>query len=180
MQQELYSLIQQYAPEAYIAEKDAAVVEVLNTKSNKHTDSTLRTARWVIVTFGPEAAGLILGTIKAVGASNPVVDAGYLSLNSDGLDLSHPTTQALIDVLAGVGNWPSELTAQLKAKGVWHTSPGEDFLGRSVTVDDIQSVRQWHGLNRRTVAAHNAVQAAIDAGEVTDFAGAVAVYQATE
>lgn len=178
MQRELHSLVHQF--EEYLAGDDAAVAARLNTKSIRHTDATLRSARWVIITFGPESAGLILGTIKAVGASNPVVDAGYLSLNSDGLDLSHPTTQALIDVLAAAGQWPNELRDSLKAKGVWYTSPSQDAFGRDITADDVAAARLWYGLNRRTVAAHNAVQAAIDAGEVTDFAGAVAVFQATE
>jgi len=180
MNQELHALIQQHASTDYAAGDDAAVVAKLNAATHRHVDSTLRSARWLIVTFGPEQAGLILFTVKSVGANNPVVDAGYLSLNSDGLDLSHSTTQALIDVLAQAGSWPDELRDALKAKGVWYTSPAGDAFGRDITVEDVAACRVWHGLNRRTVAAHNAVQAAIEAGEVTDFAGAVAVFQATE
>lgn len=180
MHSEFYSLAEQCAAAELAASDDAGVVAALNAKSRRHVDTTLRSARWLIVTFGAESAGLILGTLKAVAASNPVVDAGYLSLNSDGLDLSHTTTQQLIDVLAGVGNWPAELTSALKAKGVWYTSAAGDAFGRDITAQDVADCRQWHGLNRRVVAAYNAVVAAIDSGEVTDFDGAVAVFQATE
>jgi len=180
MHAQLYALIQQLAATAYAAGDDAAVCATLNTPSNRHVDTTLRTGRWVIVTFGSQSAALILGTIKAASAANPIVEAGYLSLMSDGLDLSHEITQELIDHLATAARWPTELRDALKSKGVWFTSPAGDAFGREVTTDDVAQARRWHTLTRRAADAYNATVAAIDANAVVAWPEAVAVFEATE
>lgn len=176
MQSELYALIQQHAPAAFAAGDDAAVCQALNTPSVLRRDSTLRTARWLIDTFGVPDAEKILGTLQA--SSSAVVKAGYDSLTSGGLDLSHPTTQALIDQLGAAGNWGADLAARLKAKGQWLTAPAGEAFGRDITLQDVAAARQWRQLTARAASAYTAVVDAIAAGQVASWEDAVTVFQA--
>ena len=86
----------------------------------------------------PEGAALIGGTIQAAGAGNPIFAGAWLALNVTGLQLHTDERQAMIDGLALAGNWPSELTAAVKAAGLSYTS----LAGDAVTTEQCQAAWQ--------------------------------------
>lgn len=172
-------LIRNIAPAQFADGDDAAVVAALNDLSIQRTDVTLRTARWVMITFAPEEAGLILATLQnhtAFGPLSPFVKAGYDSLVSDGLDLSNPTTQQLITQVGGAAGWGDDLTNRIKNHGVWFVSPSSQALGRDATLEDVAEARTYANsvlkqkeLSDRLASTYNTLQSEINEGIITSF-----------
>ena len=73
-------------------------------------------------------SGEVLGTLRAVAASNPLVDEALIQLRGDGLDLSHANAKTMIDQLFA-GN--PALATKLKALGEKQVTRAEaNGLGR--------------------------------------------------
>jgi hypothetical protein len=69
---------------------------------------------------GLEATALVVGTIKAAAASNPLMDTILIAMSSVGLSLSTAERQGVIDSLAIAGEWPDAVRDAVKALGgVW-------------------------------------------------------------
>jgi len=69
---------------------------------------------------GLEATALVVGTIKAAAASNPLMDTIIIAMSTNGLSLSSPERQGVIDSLAIAGEWPDAVRDAVKALGgVW-------------------------------------------------------------
>jgi hypothetical protein len=69
---------------------------------------------------GLEATALVVGTIKAAAASNPLMDTILIAMSSVGLSLSTTERQGVIDSLAIAGEWPDAVRDAVKALGgVW-------------------------------------------------------------
>jgi hypothetical protein len=69
---------------------------------------------------GLEATALVVGTIKAAAASNPLMDTILIAMSSVGLSLSTADRQGVIDSLAIAGEWPDAVRDAVKALGgVW-------------------------------------------------------------
>jgi len=104
---------------------------------------TINTNRQVIVAdmiqaVGVEGCGLVLGTLQAAAASNPVLAAAYQALVTVGISLSDDLRQGMIDQLAVAGEWPNELRDAVKALGRY-TQPrwvGEGY-GAEPTLEQV-------------------------------------------
>jgi len=66
---------------------------------------------------GLEATALVVGTIKAASASNPLMDTILIAMSSVGLSLSTAERQGVIDSLAIAGEWPDAVRDAVKALG---------------------------------------------------------------
>jgi len=120
----------------------AAVAAELNAATIRKTDTTLRTARWIMTqltgvvdpTTGATESDIVLGTLQA--ATVPRIKAAYDSLCSDGLDLSNDQIQAMVPRLAAAANWPAGLAEKVLSAGVWHVSAADENGLSPVTADD--------------------------------------------
>jgi hypothetical protein len=71
---------------------------------------------------GLEATALVVGTIKAAAASNPLMDTIIIAMSTNGLSLSTTERQGVIDSLAIAGEWPDAVRDAVKdLGGVWRT-----------------------------------------------------------
>ena len=66
---------------------------------------------------GLEATALVVGTMKAASASNPLMDTIIIAMSTNGLSLSSPERRAVIDQLALAGKWPDWVRDSVKALG---------------------------------------------------------------
>ena len=66
---------------------------------------------------GLQAAALVVGTVKAASATNPLMDTILIAMSSVGLSLSSAERQGVIDMLASAGEWPDEVRDAVKALG---------------------------------------------------------------
>ena len=71
----------------------------------------------IIAAVGLEASGLVLGTLQAAAASNPILAAAYQALVTVGISLSDDLRQGMIDQLAVAGSWPNIVRDSVKALG---------------------------------------------------------------
>ena len=71
----------------------------------------------IIAAVGVEASGLVLGTLQAAAASNPILAAAYQALVTVGISLSDDLRQGMIDQLAVAGSWPNSVRDAVKALG---------------------------------------------------------------
>ena len=127
---------------------NAPTVEVRNPKSWTFAD--------LIGLVGAEGAAFVGATIQAAGASNPIFASAWIALSVTGLQLHTDDRQQMIDGLAVAGNWPSDLTAAVKAAGLSYTSLSD------ATADDCQ--KAWTvSETRRTVNLLSAKATAVNA-----------------
>jgi hypothetical protein len=74
----------------------------------------------ITAVVGLEATALVVGTMKAASATNPLLDTVIIAMSTQGLSLSTPERQGVIDALATAGSWPDALRDAVKALGgVW-------------------------------------------------------------
>jgi hypothetical protein len=66
---------------------------------------------------GLEATALVVGTMKAASAANPLMDTIIIAMSTVGLSLSSPERQGVIDSLAIAGEWPDAVRDAVKALG---------------------------------------------------------------
>lgn len=66
---------------------------------------------------GMSATALVVGTMKAASASNPLLDTVIIAMSTNGLSLSSPERQGVIDALAAAGQWPDQLRDAVKSLG---------------------------------------------------------------
>jgi hypothetical protein len=78
----------------------------------------------IIAAVGVDASGLVLGTLQAAAATNPVLAAAYQALITVGISLSDELRQGMIDQLALASQsqaenlrWSNELRDAVKALG---------------------------------------------------------------
>ena len=71
----------------------------------------------IIAAVGVEASGLVLGTLQAAAASNPILAAAYQALVTVGISLSDDLRQGMIDQLALAGSWPNSVRDAVKVLG---------------------------------------------------------------
>lgn len=71
----------------------------------------------ITAAVGLEATALVVGTIKAASASNPLMDTIIIAMSTNGLSLSTAERQSVIDSLAIAGSWPNALRDAVKALG---------------------------------------------------------------
>jgi hypothetical protein len=71
----------------------------------------------ITAVVGLEATAMVVGTIKAASAANPLMDTILIAMSSVGLSLSTSERQGVIDMLADAGEWPDEVKDAVKALG---------------------------------------------------------------
>lgn len=71
----------------------------------------------ITAVVGMEATALVVGTMKAASASNPLLDTVIIAMSTNGLSLSTAERQGVIDSLAIAGGWPDALRDAVKALG---------------------------------------------------------------
>lgn len=72
----------------------------------------------LIEALGPDAARVVLGSMQSAATVDPIVGAAYQALVTVGITLHQPDRLAMLDALAAASDWPTELTAAVKALGV--------------------------------------------------------------
>ena len=120
----LHELLTTYTPSEAAAARFAEAAAILNDATVEHRTTDLRTTRWLITELadvldpatGQTEADVVLATLQ--GSTHPRVKAAYEAMNGDGIDISDPQAQLLIDVLATAANWPAGLADKIKAAGV--------------------------------------------------------------
>jgi hypothetical protein len=94
----------------------------------------------ITAVVGLEATALVVGTMKAASASNPLMDTIIIAMSTNGLSLSTPERQAVIDQLAIAGDWPNEVRDAIKALGgVWQPRWQSAGYASEPTLDQVQS-----------------------------------------
>jgi hypothetical protein len=71
----------------------------------------------VTAVVGMEATALVVGTMKAGSAANPLLDTVIIAMSTNGLSLSTTERQGVIDALAIAGEWPDAVRDAVKALG---------------------------------------------------------------
>jgi hypothetical protein len=66
---------------------------------------------------GLEAGALVVGTIKAASAANPLLETVLIAMSTVGLGLGTTERRAMIDSLAVAGEWPDAVRDAVKALG---------------------------------------------------------------
>ena len=124
----LANLINQHALADAQAGDWSAVAATLNAQTVAVRNPKSWTFADLIGLVGAEGAALVGGTIQAAGASNPIFASAWIALSVTGLQLHTDERKQMIDGLAVAGNWPSELTAAVKAAGLSYTSLAGDAV----------------------------------------------------
>ena len=65
-----------------------------------------------------QATALVVGTMKAGAATNPLLDTVVIAMSNNGISLSSPVRQTILDQLAVAGEWPDAMRGAIKALGV--------------------------------------------------------------
>jgi hypothetical protein len=80
------------------------------------TNATVTVAE-IVSAVGLDAGRLVVGTIQAGAAQDPLVASSHNALSTVGMSLSGADRQGLIDQLAIAGNWPDSVRDAVKALG---------------------------------------------------------------
>lgn len=80
------------------------------------TNATITVAA-IVEAVGLDAGRLVLGTIQAASAQDPILASSYQALSTVGMSLSGDDRQGLIDALATAGQWPDAVRDAVKALG---------------------------------------------------------------
>jgi hypothetical protein len=104
-------------------------VAILTTPSVAIRNSTLRTTRWLMLELtavvdprtGATEADQVLGALQ--NGNLPRIKAAYDAMSADGIDLSDPQVQRMIDVIGSDAGWPQDLIDRIKQAGVRMVTP---------------------------------------------------------
>ena len=75
------------------------------------------TVAHITAAVGLETGALVVGTVDAAGASNPLLRSSFVALSTTGMQLHTPERQGMIDMLAAAGSWPDVVRDAIKALG---------------------------------------------------------------
>lgn len=94
----------------------------------------------ITAVIGLEATALVVGTMKAAAATNPLMDTIIIAMSTNGLSLSTPERQAIIDSLATAGQWPDAIRDAIKALGgVWRPRWQSAGYAAEPTLETVQA-----------------------------------------
>jgi hypothetical protein len=131
----LVDLIQQYS----LTGTSAEVAAALNAQTVMQSITDLQTSTDLIRALGTADAEAALRGYELAMAGSAILRSQYQSLNSVGLDFSHPLVQASVDSMVAGGALSSALAAKVKALGIKQISPYEAWagVGQVVTADQV-------------------------------------------
>jgi len=102
------------------------------------TNATITVAE-IVNAVGLDAGRLVVGTLQAGAAQDPILAASYQALSTVGMSLSGADRQELIDQLAIAGNWPDAVRDAVKALGgVWQARWQIDGYAAEPTLESVQ------------------------------------------
>jgi len=132
------------AMNACVAGDFALAVASLEADTTERRDNTLRTTRWLMINLPDQADGQPAGTTEAdvilqslQDSIHPRVQAAYLAMSAEGIDLSDPQTQMMIPIIGA--NWPTGLVQKVAEAGVKTISVAEFETGEVPTIDSVTS-----------------------------------------
>lgn len=129
-----------YAP--YLPAATGMVAQLLNDRRYSMIKSRFVTARTVLAECGPTAGSAILDKLDAAKASSSALKwaMGFLSQDS-GLDIGHPTSQAMVDQLVTAGVLTASEGSAVKNLALQPASRAEVLgLGHVNEVDVIRAL----------------------------------------
>lgn len=183
----LINHIKQHALQAAQAGDWSAVAETLNAMTTEVRDTTLRSARWLMLQLttvvnrltGATEADVVLGTLQQ--STIPRVKAAYDSLCSTGIDLSEAQVQQMLPILATAASWPAGLAEKIMQAGLQNVP----LLSSPVTAEDCRQVFLKDNLEAIADAAYqqfvdryNAAKAGIESGDLTTEQSVIAALEA--
>jgi hypothetical protein len=120
---QLDKLCRQYAPAEYAADDFVAVAAALSsTLVPVHNPKSWTYAELAdIPEIGMDGVRILINTLKAADATDPLMGPTHTALSTQGLRLDHPVRQAMIDTLGTMGSWDAQipgLTDAVKQAGV--------------------------------------------------------------
>lgn len=142
----------------------AAAATALSLSTRVHTDTTLRTSRWLMIQLatvldpqtGATEVDLLITTLE--NSPIPRSREAHRLLSGIGLDLSHQDVQAMLPVI-GAG-WPPGMVAKIQRFGRWTTAPWQDAgLPQPPTAEEIQAVWEPYALKQSLEAVADAAYA---------------------
>jgi hypothetical protein len=117
----------------------------------------------ITAVVGMEATALVVGTMKAAAEQNPLMDTIIIAMSTNGLSLSSPERQAVIDMLAVAGNWPDEVRDAIKALGgAWRPRWQTEGYATEPTLQHVELEITKESLKEAATNRWNAFQSAID------------------
>jgi hypothetical protein len=108
---------------------------------------------------GLEAAALVVGTIKAASAQNPLLETVLIAMSTVGLNLSSAERQSTITQLAIAGGWPDQVRDAVKALGGVTMKRWQQIGMDEPTIESVAAERQsiavseWTGSKIQQVSA---------------------------
>jgi len=145
-QEKIYRVADSYAAVELASDDFRGVVSILNTKTVERKNSDLKTTRWLMLEFPNDLGGgvtesdIILGTLQK--STIPRVAAAYAAMNADGINMSDPQVQTMIEILSAANGWPAGLSDRVKAKGIWYIEPWRaEGLGELPTIQEISDAK---------------------------------------
>lgn len=151
----LIQLIREHALQAAQAGDWQTVASTLNALTTEVRDTTLRSARWLMLQLEPTESDIVLGTLQQ--STIPRVKAAYDSLVNGGIDLSEDQVQQMIPVLAA--NWPAGLADKILEAGR-RTAPVLDPQTNALACEAAWRTEQvrlltqkWHEVDQQIRAA---------------------------
>lgn len=165
----------------HMQDTDGAILAAVNAATIEHENRDLVTIRTLAIRLGLATTTEAIGRLKTAAATNPLLDAMYLTLAAGGIDFAHEHTQSMIAHLQAAGVFTAELAAQLAAIGRWRTSMAEAELGRPATLADVTAARATiarEELEQEAARRMNNVHGAITNGTARDVAGLIAAFGA--
>lgn len=156
------------------------VVDLLNTK-NIATQTGVYTYKGIVLKYGEDFTRNVIGKLKAASAADPLLDASYLSLCTNGLDFSNSVVQGTIDALVTAEVFTSEEGVSLKALGNNPISRIEELFGIGTTLTEDDVTATLSEMNKRKLIAkitnrYNSLRGRIDNGEVTTLEQAIEAF----
>jgi hypothetical protein len=128
------------------------------------TNATITVAAIVEAVGSLDAGRLVVGTIQARAAQDPILASSYQALSTVGMSLSGADRQGLIDQLAIAGQWPDAVRDAVKALGgVWRARWQIEGYASEPTLESVSLELQKQQLSDAAADAYQAFREALSA-----------------
>lgn len=153
----LIDLINKYASAEATAGDWQGVVNVLTTPSIV----VLNDSRWTLGTIqlelGIDTARTVATGLKQCSAADPMIESAHIAMSSVGMQLHTDERQAMIDEIAQLSQWSSDLTKSVKELGKKTLSPVEQASIPAPTEAECQAAWEAQELDQQWSTLQNEV-----------------------
>lgn len=123
-------------PGAYL--KDQAIADILNAApGGKVYRSRFITARAMLAELDPVDAAALLDKLEALAGAHSAVKWAMRYITTDGIDIGHPSTIAMLQFLIGPGGLTQDEVATLTDMAAEDVGRGALLFGAPVTAADV-------------------------------------------